>query len=115
MKTYDLIDRVTEQELLAVTLDGAHRWFGRNGWKSDGTGLSGEWFRPPVDGVLVCLPNGHAPAQLCAMLNRIADYLDRPARTVLDEMTTDSRIVAEIGRVTGKTGLAALAAKENER
>lgn len=103
MKTYDLIDRVTEQELLAVTLDGAHRWFGRNGWKSDGTGLSGEWFCPPVDGVLVCLPSGPAPAQLAAMLNRVADYLDRPARAILEEMVVDSRIITE-SRKTAKKG-----------
>ena len=103
MKTYPITDHVPESELTAITPEGARRWLERKGWKYSGRGAVGDWFSMS-QGVLAAVPSSDVQyaSRIAALVERVAGHMKLSPRTIIAEMQSDSRIVAELQRMSAK-------------
>lgn len=101
MKAFDIVSRVPESELLEITRDGAARWLLRHGWEWDGacmvTGAAAvPWVVMPIEGT------GYRNQRVAEMVQKVAAHHRKGAGEVIAEMQADSRIVAELQRMSAK-------------
>lgn len=111
MKSYPITDYVPEDELTAITPDGAARWLTARSWTHIGQATRGHWWIAPG----YVETNHDAPAALLPVAD-LLDYAKSTAaaigdiareakvspRTIIAEMQADSRIAAECARMAGK-------------
>ena len=104
MKTHPITDHVPEAELLEITRDGAARWLLRHGWEWDGacmvTGAAAvPWVVMPIEGT------GYRNQREAEVVQKVAAHHRKGAGEVIAEMQADSRIVAELARMSAARGV----------
>jgi hypothetical protein len=109
MKTHPITDHVPEAELTAITPEGAARWLKQRGWTNVGQATRGHWWVAPEHAA----DDYDAPTTLMPVAG-LLDYAKATAegvahlaqatkvspRTIIAEMQADSRIVAELQRMS---------------
>jgi hypothetical protein len=118
MKTHPITDHVPEAELTAITPEGAARWLKQRGWRDVPTGdaapcatiYAGPDYRAcDNDAPVVLFPASNLffyAKEVAHVVSYLGRHTKIPPRTIIAEMQADSRIVAELQRMSAKKAAA---------